>query len=62
MLYGVVKSQYNGRVVNGKSLIANELYTEKELIKYNIPNVCVTMMNIPKSKVYFSFGVRLMKN
>lgn len=47
-----------GRVPNGYNLIANELLTEKEVKKLNVPQMCVDPVNVKKSEVYFCFGAR----
>jgi hypothetical protein len=38
--------------------IQNELYTQRELLKYLDYSNYVVPVNIPKSKVYFMFGAR----
>ena len=43
---------------DGSIYIANELYTTKEKEKYNIPVAYYDVIEMPKSKIYFSFGVR----
>ncbi len=48
--------------INGKntsiSLVKNELLTEKERLKYNIPLKYVEEKNISKNKIFWSFGCR----
>ena len=48
--------------VNGKntsiSLIKNELLTEKEREKYNVPLKYLEEKNISKNKIFWSFGCR----
>lgn len=46
------------RVPNGYNLIANELLTEKEVEKLNVPQMCVDSVNVKKTEVYFCFGAR----
>lgn len=46
------------KIPNGYNLIANELLTEKEVEKLNVPQVCVDPVNVKKSEVYFCFGAR----
>ena len=46
------------KVPNGYNLIANELLTEKEVEKLNVPQICVDPVNLKKSEVYFCFGAR----
>lgn len=74
MKYYQVKPKYDGkplykkrgdrgystvcRVPNGYNLIANELLTEKEVEKLNVPQMCVDPVNVKKTEVYFCFGAR----
>ena len=59
MKYFKVKKESDQRSrIDGSILIANELYTEKELKKYKINPVNVVPVEIPKTKVYFCFGAR----
>lgn len=48
--------------INGKQdciyLIKNELYTEKEKEKYNIPVSYLEEVNISRKNIYWSFGAR----
>lgn len=46
------------KVPNGYNLIANELLTEKEVEKLNVPQVCIDPVDVKKSEVYFCFGAR----
>ena len=46
------------KIPNGYNLIANELLTEKEVEKLNVPQVCVDPVNVKKSEVCFCFGAR----
>lgn len=46
------------KIPNGYNLIANELLTEKEVEKLNVPQMCVDPVNVKKSEVYFCFGAR----
>lgn len=39
-------------------LIANELYTDAELKKFNVDPICFDVVEIPKNKTYWSFGAR----
>lgn len=43
---------------DGSILIANELYTGKEVEQHSINPGRLSPVNIPKSKVYFCFGAR----
>lgn len=69
MTYYRVKPQYdNFRLYHNRKykgiLIANELYTEKELVKHNIllsrgvKSEFFDMVEIPKTKIYWFFGAR----
>ena len=58
MIYYQVNKKSDGISFKKISLIENELFTEKEVIKYNIPLQCVTKINIPKNKTFFNFGCR----
>lgn len=40
------------------SLVKNELFTEKEAVKYNIPSKYLEEKNISKNKIFWSFGCR----
>ena len=42
-------------------LIANELYTKKELEKYGMTSDGFIEMDIPKNRVFHNFGVRFEK-
>jgi len=39
-------------------MLGNELYTPKEVNKYLGLAACCEVVEIPKSKIYFSFGAR----
>lgn len=39
--------------------IKGELFTQKEVSKNNIDTTFLSVVSIPKSQIYFSFGVRL---
>lgn len=74
MTYYQVKTEFDGKklykkcgerglsnvrkIPNGYNLIANELLTEKEVEKLNVPQICVDPVNLKKSEVYFCFGAR----
>ena len=67
MLYFKVKEQYDNFNIfkNGKfniALVSNELFTEKELLKNNIPVAYTTKIEIPKTQTYFMFGARFQLN
>lgn len=56
--YRIKKEHDNRRRLDGSILIGNELYTEKELNKYKIPEAYCNIVEISKKKVYFFFGAR----
>ena len=63
MIYYRVLPNFDGyNILKGKrivrSLIGNELYTDTELKKYNVPNKCVTPVEVSMKSVYHSFGAR----
>ena len=59
MKYYKIKKEYdNKKRSDGSILIANELYTEKEKEKYNIPTLCCEVVEVSKKKVYWFFGAR----
>lgn len=45
----------------GKYMVANELLTEREFWKYSNHKGHYEIVEIPKSRVYWSFGVRFEK-
>lgn len=59
MYYYRVKPEFDQkRRRDGSILVANELYTEKEVKRYSISPERLVSVTIPKSKVYFCFGAR----
>jgi len=59
MKYFQVKREYdNAKRKDGSVLIQNELYTPKEITKYQINPECLTEINIPSGTTYFCFGAR----
>lgn len=60
MKYYRVKQAYDGRYnITGKiELIAGELYTSREMEKLHIRKYMCDVVEIPKSKIYWSFGGR----
>lgn len=60
MKYYKIKEEHdNKRRADGSILIGNELYTEKEMKKYNIPETWVDAVNVKPNEKYFFFGARL---
>lgn len=58
--YYKIKPQYDQRRrCDGSILIGNELYTEKEMMKYKIPFTCADLVRVPASGIYTFFGARL---
>ena len=43
---------------DGSILVANEIYTKKEVLKYNINPIHFFEVQISKFKTYFFFGAR----
>ena len=43
---------------DGSILVKNELYTERELKRYEIPAQCVVKVSVKKSEIYWLFGAR----
>lgn len=62
MLYYRVPDNLDGKVtlIHNKyhELIRNELYTEKECYKYNIPEYMLIPVYVSKRNIYWSFGCR----
>ena len=59
MKYYKVKKEYDQtRRKDGSVLIANELYTKKEVDKYHINKNMCDEVNISKHNIYFCFGAR----
>ena len=59
MKYYKIKAEHdNRRRKDGSIYVANELYTEKEKEKYNIPLNYYDVVEISKRNVYFFFGAR----
>lgn len=56
--YKIKKEHDNKKRKDGSILIENELYTEKELKKYNIPVDYCDIVEVSKRQVYFFFGAR----
>ena len=59
MLYFKVKKEFDQKRRKDNSiLIQNELYTKKELEKFEIPLNRVDTIEISKKDIYFFFGAR----
>ena len=57
--YRVNKNGADKYIFNCKiCLLKNEIYTEKEREKYNIPFSYVEKVNISKKNIYWFFGAR----
>lgn len=56
--YRVLPKYDNKRYNSSDFVIANELYTEKEMEKYGIPYKYTEKINHSKKRVYFFFGAR----
>lgn len=60
MKYHKIKIEHdNKRRSDGSILIGNELYTEKEMIKYKIPFAYADLVNVTPAEKYWFFGARL---
>ena len=59
MLYYKVKPQYdNHRKNDGDIYIADELYTEKEIVKQKLNKNYLEAVEVPENQIYFFFGAR----
>lgn len=59
MIYYKILSKYDNKHYNNSDfVIANELYTEKEMEKYGIPYKYAEKINHSKKQIYFFFGAR----
>ncbi len=59
MLYYKVKPEFDQKTRHdGSILIANELYTPREIERFKISNKAVYPVEISKKTVYFFFGAR----
>lgn len=59
MTYYRILPKYDNKHYNGSDfVIANELYTKKEMKKYGIPYDYTEKINHSKKRVYFFFGAR----
>ncbi len=57
--YKVKLEHDNKRRPDGSILVGNELYTEKEMLRYKIPFSWVDPVSVTSSEKYFFFGARL---
>lgn len=57
--YKIKLGHDNKRRSDGSILIGNELYTEKEMIKYKIPFSWADIVNVTAAEKHFFFGARL---
>lgn len=59
MIYYKVRRAFdNKRIGATHFLVANELYTAKEVQKLNIPHKYLDKLDISKRRIYFFFGAR----
>lgn len=59
MLYYKVKSKHDNIYrSDGSILVANELYTSKEIERFKIPAVAVEVVKVSKRDICFFFGAR----
>ena len=58
--YYKIKEEHDyKRRSDGSCLIKNELYTEKEMIKYGIPFEWADIVTVKPHEKYFFFGARM---
>ena len=63
MKYFKVVPAGDQRTIKGKTiLVANELYTQKEVNKYKIPLAYIFEVDIKPKETYFFFGARFSKH
>lgn len=59
MKYFRVKKEYdNVRRNDGDILVQNELYTEREVDRFKIPQKYLAVVNVRKNDTYWFFGAR----
>lgn len=59
MLYYRIKKEFDQKKrKDGQIYIANELYTENEKSRFNIPEKYIESVNISRKKTHFAFGAR----
>lgn len=58
MLFYKTKKEYDNFYFNNSFLIENELLTDKERIKKNLPFLFFDIVDVSKKKTYFIFGIR----
>lgn len=59
MKYYKIKMEYDNKPRKDNNiLVGGELYTKREMEKYNIPFKYCEVVEIPKNKIYFFFGAR----
>lgn len=52
------KPSQKRHIPNGYSLIRHQLFTEKEKMRLNVPDVCVEVIECSPSETYSMFGAR----
>lgn len=59
MQYFRIRPEFDGlKTADGRSLIANELFTAKEFEKLKVTTSVASVVEISKRNVYISFGAR----
>ena len=54
-------TEYKGNFPKIYAIVKGELFTEKEVKKYNIPEKILEKVEISRKKIYYFFGARLEK-
>ncbi len=62
MVYYKVKKEYGDTVVKNRVLISEELYTEVEMQRFNVPKRCTERVEISKNDTYTFFNARFQSN
>lgn len=62
MRFGKIKPKYDGKKL-GKNIyaVADELFTEREMVKYNVPIHYVDLVEINRNDTFWFFGCRFAK-
>jgi len=58
MKYFRVKKEYDNKFIGSRALVQNELYTEKEVERRNIPRSYLDEVEVKRTETYWSFGAR----
>ena len=58
MKYYKVKPEFDSKYIGQHVLVADELYTSKEMEKLHIKHNCCEVVEISRNKTYWFFGAR----